>query len=71
MYAQFYADNPLLFWPLVGLVVFVIAFAAVLIYALFGLRDKRKVERLSRLPLDSGTELSSESGDLRVAQKEA
>lgn len=70
MYAQFYADNPLLFWPLVGLVIFVLSFAGVLIYVLFGLRDRRKVERLARLPLESAVH-PFESRDPGVAEKEA
>ena len=70
MYAQFYADNPLLFWPLVGLVIFVLSFVGVLIYVLFGLRDKHKVERLSRLPLDPVQQAPSpfESRDPRVSE---
>lgn len=71
MYSQFYADNPLLFWPLVGLAIFVVSFAAVLLYVLIGLRDKSKVERLARLPLDSESDRSFESRDLRVAKREA
>ncbi len=73
MFAQFYADNPLLFWPLVGLVLFVLAFAGVIAYVVVGLRDKRKVERLARMPLDPVQQAPSplESRDLRVAEKEA
>lgn len=71
MYAQFYAGNPLLFWPLVGLAIFLLGFAGVLIYVLIGLRDKRKVERLARLPLESAPTSPFESRDLRVAEKEA
>ncbi len=70
MYSQFYADNPLLFWPLVGLVVFVISFAAVIVYVTFGLRDKRKVEYLAGLPLESAPRSVFESRDLRVGQTE-
>ena len=70
MYAQFYADNPLLFWPLVGLVIFVLSFVGVLNYVVFGLRDKQKVERLARMPLDPAPAAPSpfESRDLRVAE---
>ncbi len=76
MYSQFYADNPLLFWPLVGLAIFVISFAAVIVYVTFGLRDKRKVEYLAglpldRLPLESAPKSVFESRDPRVAEKEA
>ena len=71
MYSQFYADNPLLFWPLVGLVIFVISFAAVLVYVLVGLRDPRKVERLARLPLEPEADSSFDSRGLRVAERDA
>ncbi len=79
MYSQFYADNPLLFWPLVGLAIFVISFAAVIVYVTFGLRDKRKVEYLAGLPLESaprGVFRAATSGSAkprltRVAEKEA
>ena len=70
MYSQFYADNPLLFWPLVGLAIFVVSFAAVMVYVLFGLRDKRKVERLARLPLEPAPPLPFDSRDRGVAEKE-
>ena len=59
MYAEFYAQNPLLFWPLVGLVIFVASFVAVLLYVAFGLRERGKVEYLAALPLcsDAGASL--------------
>ena len=52
MFAEFYAQSPLLFWPLVGLVIFLVSFAAVMLYVLFGLRDKRKVDYMASLPLE-------------------
>ena len=52
MYADFYAGNPYLFWPLVGLVIFLTSFAGVMLYVLIGLRDKRKVDYLASLPLE-------------------
>lgn len=67
MYADFYAQNPLLFWPLVGLAIFVVSFAAVLLYVLIGLRDERKVEYLAALPLESDSPSSIESRDLTIA----
>jgi len=67
MYADFYAQNPLLFWPLVGLAIFVISFAAVLLYVFLGLRDRRKVEYMAALPLEPDSKPSVESGDLDVA----
>ena len=70
MYTQFYADNPLLFWPLIGLAIFVLAFAGVMVYVLFGLRDKQKVDRLARLPLEPASTRPFESRDLRVAEEE-
>ena len=68
MFAEFYAQNPLLFWPLVGLVIFVGSFAAVLVYVLIGLRDRDKVSHLAALPLESDDQLSLPTRDLDVAQ---
>lgn len=71
MYAEFYANNPLLFWPLVGLVIFLVSFAAVLFYVFIGLRDQRKVDYLAALPLESDSPKSAESRDLDVAEGRA
>ena len=70
MYADFYAQNPLLFWPLVGLVLFVVSFAAVLLYVAFGLRDKRKVEYLAALPLSADAELTFEIHEDTAVEEE-
>ena len=67
MFAEFYSQNPLLFWPLVGLVIFVVSFMAVLLYVFMGLREKSKVDYLASLPLESDRELSVESRDVGVA----
>jgi hypothetical protein len=67
MYAEFYAQNPLLYWALVGLGIFVISFAGVLLYVLVALRDKRKVAYLASLPLESDSQPSVEPGDAEVA----
>ena len=67
MFAEFYSQNPLLFWPLVGLAIFVVSFTAVLLYVLVGLRDKRKVDYLAALPLESESELSVDPRDAGVA----
>jgi len=58
VFAEFYSDNPLLLWPLVGLVIFVASFAAVLLYVAFGLRERSKVEYLSSLPLQKDAEVA-------------
>ena len=71
MYAEFYAQNPLLFWPLVGLVIFLVSFAAVMLYVLIGLRDKRKVDYLAALPLEPDTQPATESSDVDVAEGRA
>lgn len=70
MYAEFYAQNPLLFWPLVGLAIFLVSFAAVLMYVLIGLRDRRKVDYLANLPLESDTESAVHTGNANVAREE-
>ena len=68
MFQQFYADNPLLFWPLVGLAIFVVSFAAVMLYVLIGLRDPGKVEHLAALPFDSESDLPAHTSDAPVAE---
>jgi hypothetical protein len=70
MYADFYAQNPLLLWPLVGLVIFVASFAAVLLYVAFGLRERSKVDYLAALPLQSDAELSIEIHQGKAADEE-
>jgi hypothetical protein len=67
MYADFYSQNPLLFWPLVGLAIFVVSFAAVMLYVLIGLRDQSKVDYLAELPLEPDSEQSVEPADISVA----
>ena len=52
MFRWFFQDNAYLAWPLVGLVIFVVAFAAVLLYVFVGLRDDEDVARMAALPLD-------------------
>lgn len=68
MFQQFYASNPLLFWPLVGLAIFVVSFTAVMLYVLIGLRDPNKVERLAALPFESESGTPVHTGDVSVAE---
>lgn len=70
MYAEFYAQNPLLFWPLVGLAIFLVSFTAVLVYVMVGLRDRRKVNYLANLPLELELDSTVELGNARVAGEE-
>jgi hypothetical protein len=53
MFQDFYAHSRLLIWPLIGLGIFLASFVGVLLYILIALRDRAKVERLSRLPLET------------------
>jgi len=52
MYQDYFAGSPFLIWPLVGLALFLVAFAAVLLYVVVGLRNRKAVDRLAGLPLD-------------------
>ncbi len=52
MFQWFFQGNEYLAWPLVGLVIFTIAFLAVLFYVFVVLRNDRNVERMASLPLD-------------------
>ena len=56
MYQEFYQGSRLLIWPLVGLLLFVGSFVAVLLHVIVGLRSRARTERLAGLPLDSGDE---------------
>jgi hypothetical protein len=67
MFAEYYAQNPLLFWPLVGLAIFLVSFTAVLLYVFVGLREKSKVDYLAALPLEPDPEPSVQSRDKGVA----
>ena len=67
MFAEFYAQNPLLVWPLLGLVIFVASFAAVLMYVAVSLREGSKVEYLAALPLEADAELAFANDDDHVA----
>jgi hypothetical protein len=62
MYQEFFSGSNLLVWPLVGLVIFVSSFVAVLLYVFIGLRDRKKVDHLAGLPLDASGELVSVGG---------
>jgi len=53
MFQDFHAHSRLLIWPLIGLVIFLVSFIGVLLYVFFGLHDRTKVEKLSRLPLET------------------
>ena len=51
MFQDYFAQSDLLIWPLIGLIIFLVSFVGVLLYVGFGLRDRKKREHLSRLPL--------------------
>ena len=55
---------------IVGLVIFVTSFAAVLVYVLIGLRDRRKVAYLAGLPLEPDSENSLPNRDADVAEED-
>lgn len=61
MVQDYFAGSPFLIWPLVGLGLFLVAFAAVLVYAVVGLRNRAAVDRLAGLPLDGAETLAAEA----------
>lgn len=63
MFQEFYATSEWLTLPLITLVFFFLFFVAVLAWVAFGLRDRRRVERLSSLPFaaDRGEATHQES----------
>lgn len=56
MYQEFYAKSGLLIWPLVGLVIFITIFLAVLGYVFIGLKNGNKIDKIAAMPLDNETE---------------
>ena len=52
MFQDFYAQSRHLIWPLIGLVIFVGSFVLVLLHVGLGMRDKGRIGRLARLPLE-------------------
>jgi hypothetical protein len=56
MFQEFYRTSEWLTLPLVTLVFFFLFFVGVLIRVVFGMRDRRQVERLARLPFASERE---------------
>ena len=65
MFQWFFQDNAYLAWPLVGLIIFVIAFAAVLFYVFVVLRRSDEVERMALLPLDDDKDAAPEEKGVR------
>ncbi len=61
MFQWFFQDNKFLVWPLVGLVIFVIAFIAVLFYVFVVLRKSDEVKRMASLPLDDDADATPEA----------
>ena len=62
MFEQFYAKSELLNWPIVGLIIFVTAFVAVMLYVFVGLRNSRSLEHLAQLPLEGESTQSNDKG---------
>ncbi|MBI5433410.1 MAG: hypothetical protein HZA52_11330 [Planctomycetes bacterium] len=50
MFQEFYKSSEWLTLPLIALVFFFLFFVAVLLWVAFGMRDSRRVDRLSGLP---------------------
>ena len=59
MFQEFYKTSEWLTLPLITLVFFFLFFVAVLAWVVFGMRDRRDVERLSSLPFASENERSA------------
>ncbi len=60
MYQEFYNKSDLLAWPLVGLVIFIGLFLAVLGYVFFGLKNKDKVDKMAALPFVTENEFDGD-----------
>ncbi len=66
MFKWFFQDNEYLMWPLAGLFLFVIAFAAVLFYVIVVLRKSDEVKRMASLPLDDDSDTVPEEKGVQV-----
>ncbi len=53
MLQEFYKSSEWLTLPLIALVFFFVFFVAVLIWVIFGMRDRRRIDRLAELPFTS------------------
>jgi hypothetical protein len=52
MFQQFYSRSELMTWPVVGLIIFMTAFIAVLLIVFIGMRNSRTVDHMANLPLE-------------------
>jgi hypothetical protein len=60
MFQEYFARHPeLMIWPLLGLVIFIASFCGVVLYVCLGLKDRRKVDYLASLPLQTDSQLTS------------
>ena len=70
MFQEFLSGSNLLVWPIVGFVIFFVAFMAVLGYVAFGNRRNHTLDRLASLPLDDDALTVDEAGpDARDAAR--
>ncbi len=53
MFEEFLTSNGHMILPIISLILFFASFIGILIYVLFGLRDRDKLAHLETLPLDS------------------
>ncbi|MBK8177677.1 MAG: CcoQ/FixQ family Cbb3-type cytochrome c oxidase assembly chaperone [Planctomycetes bacterium] len=53
MLQEFYKTSEWLTLPLITLVFFFVFFVAVLIWVIFGMRNRHRLDRLARLPFDA------------------
>jgi hypothetical protein len=71
MFQDYFAGSDLLLWPLLGLLLFVASFAAILYHVATNLRDRRAVEHLASLPLDAGDETLAGDDDAPATHPDA
>ncbi len=61
MFQEFYANNNLMIWPLVELLIFVSIFSGVLAFTFLGLRDRKTIDHLAALPLEPDHETDGQA----------
>ncbi len=65
MFQNYFAQSDLLIWPLIGLIIFLASFVGVVLYVGIGLRDRKKREHLSRLPLQTDSRVTETESERR------
>jgi len=67
MFQDFFSRSDHLVWPLIGLLLFAALFLGVLAYVVFGLRDRKKIDDIAALPLETDDRVDQAAEDHATA----